>query len=339
MPYYMYVTASEDDKIVTFEMDPESGKLNHLRDVTISGRPAPLAINPDRTVLHVGRRGIPAISTYAIDQSTADLSFLSTAPLETDPCYLSTDRKGKFLLSSYYEGARAAIFPIGGDGGVHNSPAQVVHTATGAHCIQSDPSNRFVFVPHISGRGPNLIRQFKFDENTGELTPNSPPQVSPHSRVGPRHYCFHPNRDILYFSNEQGCSVTAYNFDTTQGTLTPLQTISTLPVGYAGPNSCAQIQIDPTGRFLYAPNRGHNTMASYRVNQTDGKLESIGHAETEPVPRAFTIDPHGKFLYSAGLESGKLAAFHINQGSGQLERMDTYDVGKAPMWVLITELV
>ena len=338
MPYYMYVTASEDDKIVTFEMNPESGELNHLRDVAISGRPAPLAINPDRSVLHVGRRGIPEISSYAIDQSTADLSFLSTAPLETDPCYLSTDRKGKFLLSSYYEGARAAIFPIGGDGGVHNSPAQVVHTATGAHCIQSDPSNRFVFVPLISGRGPNLIRQFKFDENTGQLTPNSPPQVSPQSRVGPRHYCFHPNRDILYFSNEQGCSVTAYNFDTTHGTLTPFQTISTLPVGYAGPNSCAQIQIDPTGRFLYAPNRGHNTMASYRVNQTDGKLESIGHAETESVPRAFTIDPHGKFLYSAGLESGKLAAFHINQGSGQLERMDTYEVGKAPMWVLITEL-
>ena len=339
MPYYMYVTASEDDKIVTFEMDPESGKLNHLRDVAISGRPAPLAINPDRSVLHVGRRGTPEISSYAIDQSTADLSFLSTAPLETDPCYLSTDRKGKFLLSSYYEGARAAIFPIGADGSVANSPAQVVQTATGAHCIQSDPSNRFVFVPHISGRGPNLIRQFKFDENTGRLTPNSPPQVSPQSRVGPRHYCFHPNRDILYFSNEQGCSVTAYNFDTTQGTLTSFQTISTLPIGYAGPNSCAQIQIDPTGRFLYAPNRGHNTMASYRVNQTDGKLEPIGHAETEPVPRAFTIDPHGKFLYSAGLESGKLAAFHINQGSGQLERMDTYDVGKAPMWVLITELV
>jgi len=338
MPYYMFVTVSEEDKIVVFQMDQDSGKLAHLRDVAVSGRPAPLAINPDRGVLHVGRRGIPEISSYAIDQRNGDLSFRSTAKLETDPCYLATDRKGRFLLSSYYEGARVAIFPIGADGGVQKSPAQVVHTATGAHCIQSDPTNRFVFVPHISGRGPNLIRQFRFNENTGQLTPNSPPQVAPESRVGPRHYCFHPNRDILYFSNEQGCSVTAYNLDPAQGTLTPFQTISTLPVGYAGPNSCAQIQIDPTGRFLYAPNRGHNTMACYRVSQRDGRLESIGHAETEAIPRAFSIDPQGKFLYSAGLESGKLAAFHISQGSGQLERMDTYNVGKAPMWVLITQL-
>jgi 6-phosphogluconolactonase len=338
MPYYMYVTVSEEDKIAVFQMDPDSGRLDHLRDVAVSGRPAPLAINPDRQVLHVGRRGLPEISSYAIDQSNGDLTFRSTAKLETDPCYLSTDRKGRFLLSSYYEGARVAIFPLGDDGSVPSSPAQVVPTATGAHCIQSDPTNRFVFVPHISGRGPNLIRQFRFDENTGQLTPNSPHQVAPESRVGPRHYCFHPNRDILYFSNEQGCSVTAYNLDPAQGTLTPFQTISTLPVGYAGPNSCAQIQIDPTGRFLYAPNRGHNTMACYRVSQRDGQLESIGHAETEAIPRAFTIDPQGKFLYSAGLESGKLAAFHISQGSGQLERMETYNVGKAPMWVLITEL-
>ena len=339
MPTYVYIALVEDAKISIMTMDAGSGKLTPQSEVPISGGPSALAISPDRNVLYVGHRDVPEISSWRIDHNTGGLTKNGSVSPDGGAGYLSTDRKGKFLLSSYYEGARAAIFPIGGDGGVHNSPAQVVHTATGAHCIQSDPSNRFVFVPHISGRGPNLIRQFKFDENTGQLTPNSPPQVSPQSRVGPRHYCFHPNRDILYFSNEQGCSVTAYNFDTTQGTLTPFQTISTLPVGYAGPNSCAQIQIDPTGRFLYAPNRGHNTMASYRVNQTDGKLESIGHAETESVPRAFTIDPHGKFLYSAGLESGKLAAFHINQGSGQLERMDTYEVGKAPMWVLITELV
>ena len=338
MAFYVYVTGFESDEISVFSMDPDSGELAHLRDVVVSGKPAPLALSPDRRTLHVGRRGIPEISSYGVDSANGDLSFISTAPLESDPCYLSTDRRGSFLFSSYYEGARAMVHPIGAAGGVQDTPVENLGTAIGAHCIQSDPTNQFVFVPHISGRGPNLIMQFRFDQDTGHLTPNSPPHVSLQSRVGPRHFCFHPGRDAIYCSNEQGCSVTGYNLDPAAGTLTAFQTISTLPEGYAGPNSCAQIQIDPSGRFLYAPNRGHNSMACYRVGQDDGRLEFNGHAVTEPVPRVFSIDPNGKFLYSAGLESSKLAAFRIDQDNGTLERFATYDVGQAPMWVLITEL-
>jgi 6-phosphogluconolactonase len=193
-------------------------------------------------------------------------------------------------------------------------------------------------VPHIAGRGPNEIWQFRFDEQTGHLTPNSPPKVIPEQPVGPRHFCFHPGKDLLYFSNEQGCSVTAYRLDTSAGTLAPLQTVSTLPAGYTGQNTCSQIQIAPSGKFLYAPNRGHNSIACFAVDAATGLLTSLGQAPSETVPRAFSLDPDGKFLYAAGLESGRLAAYRIDADSGILQPLKTYPVGARPMWVMIARL-
>ena len=162
--------------------------------------------------------------------------------------------------------------------------------------------------------------------------------MTPPGEVGPRHFCFHPHRDILYFSNEQGSSVTAYRFNTSAGTLTAMQTVSTLPDGYTGPNSCAQIRIAPSGRFLYAPNRGHNTIAGFAVDASTGLLTPTGHTPAEPIPRAFNLDPDGKFLYAAGLESGRLTAYRIDAGTGGLEPLMTAPVGTRPMWVLTLRL-
>jgi 6-phosphogluconolactonase len=211
-------------------------------------------------------------------------------------------------------------------------------TASGAHSIQTDPSNRFAFVPHIANRGPNQIYQFKFDENTGRLTPNSPARVEPTEHLGPRHFCFHPSLDILYFTDEQGCSVTAYRLDTGAGTLQAFQTISTLPEGYSDSNSCSQIQITPNGNFLYAPNRGHNSIAGFSVDPSSGTLSAAGHVATQAVPRAFNLDPQGKFVYAAGLETGNLTSYVIDQATGELTPSEIYPVGKRPMWVLTTEL-
>ena len=203
--------------------------------------------------------------------------------------------------------------------------------------MQTDLSNRFAFVPHIADKGPNLIFQFKFDQGTGRLTPNSPPRLTP-ADAGPRHYCFHPSKDILYFTNEQGSSVTAYNLDSSAGTLSAFQTVSTLPNDYEGENSCAQIQISPSGRFLYAPNRGHDTIAGFSVDASTGELTPVGHTPAEAVPRAFTLDPGGNFLYAAGLESGRLASYRIDRETGGLEPLETHTVGQGPMWVLIARL-
>ncbi len=159
----------------------------------------------------------------------------------------------------------------------------------------------------------------------------------PEGPDGPRHFCFHPSLDVLYFSNEQGCSVTAYRLDRSRGTLTPFQTISTLPEGYKGENTCSQIRMAPSGRFLYAPNRGHNSIACFSVDAS-GRLTSLGQTPTERVPRVFNIDPQGRFLYAAGLESGRMASYRIDGTTGKLQPLEVYEVGKAPMWVLILSL-
>ena len=335
MTFHMYVTISDEDRVSIFTADPDTGRIEHQEDVVVRGRPAPLAVDPNLRFLYVGRRDDIGVTSFQIDWRTGGLSPIGEIPLESDPCYLATDRKGRFLLSAYYSAGKVAVHPIGYDGAVSAQPVEWLDTATGAHSMQTDPSNRFVFVPHIADRGPNLIFQYKFDESSGRLTPNSPPRLSPEANAGPRHYCFHPNKDILYFSNEQGCSVTAYGLNSSMGTLSAIQTVSTLPDDYNGTNTCAQIQISPSGRFLYAPNRGHNTIAGFSVDSSTGALRPIGHTPTEAVPRAFSLDSDGKFLYVAGLESGRLASYRIDGETGDLEPLETHTVGRGPMWVLL----
>ncbi len=331
--FRVYVSFQDDDKISVFAGDSESGELRLEQDVEVRGGPAPLALSPDKEVLHVGRRGSQQLSSYRIDQHSGGLSLIGTVPLQGEPVYVATDRTGRFVLSAYYYQSSVGVHAVGHDGAVTFPPIEWRHTAHGAHAVLTDRSNRFAYVPHIANRGPNAIFQFSFDEITGRLSPNAPTQYTPHAYLGPRALAFHPQLDVVYFSDEQGGSVSAYTIGDT-GTLTRLQTISTLPVGYDGPNTCSQIRMHPSGRFLYAPNRGHNSVASFAVGSTTGRLNATGRVSTEPVPRAFNLDPGGRFLYSAGLDSGRIASYQINAQSGGLTPLETYEGGNRPMWVL-----
>ena len=338
VPTYVYVSLQEDNKILVYTMDAESGKLTRKSEVAVDGGPAAMTINPNRSTIFVGRRGLQDIASFRVDQTNGGLSLIGTASLQGEPVYLATDRQGKFVLSAYYYQKTAAVHRINADGAAEVPPVEWLQTAHGAHSIQTDPSNQFAFVPHIANRGPNAIYQFKFDPGSGRLTPNSPPMVEPAEYLGPRHFCFHPSQDYVYFSDEQSCSVTGYRLNKSTGTLAAFQTISTLPEGYTERNSCSQIQISPSGEFLYAPNRGHNSIASFTVDQATGRLTAAGRVPTEAVPRAFSLDPDGKFVFAAGLETGRLASYIINQDTGDLTPSDIYDVGNHPMWVLTTKL-
>ena len=335
MSVFVYITASADDRILIFRQDPDSGALEKLDEVDAPGRPAPLATDPDRRFLYVARRDANELSSYRIDSENGALSLLGDADLESDPNFLATDKTGRWMLSAYYIAGRCAVHPIDEDGVVQSPPIEWRKTASGAHSMQTDRSNRFAFVPHISGgNGPNTIFQFRFDDTSGRLTPNDPATVPQDGELGPRHYCFHPSLDVLYFSNEQGCSVTAYDFDSRAGTLSAFQTASTLPSLWSGTNSCAQIQISPDGKMLFAPNRGHNSIACFAIDPDSGRLTRTAIVPAEPVPRALSLDPAGRFMYAAGLESGNLAAYAVNHGWGGLDRIGTYHVGREPMWVL-----
>ena len=337
MAHYMYVSVQDDDKIAVLTMDPNTGKLTPKMEVPVTGGPNPMGISPDRKVIYVGHVGSKELSSFRINQDTGGLTRNGTVSVEATPEFVGTDRKGKFLLSAYYYEGYAGVHPLGDDGSVGGPPIEWLETALGSHAMQTDPSNRYAFVPHIAGYGPNAIFQFRFDENTGHITPNSPPKLEPEEVLGPRHFCFHPTLDILYTSDEQGGSVTGYHLDTARGTLAAFQTITTLPAGYTERNTCSQIQMTPSGKFLYAPNRGHNSIAGFSVDST-GRLTAAGRVSTEPVPHAFSLDPEGKFVFSAGGDSNRIASYRINADTGELTPLETYSVGQRPMWVLMTTL-
>lgn len=302
MSYNVYITVSGEGRIARYSMDADTAALTPLEDVPLPGRPAPVAIDPSRRFMYVARRESLELTRFRIDPASGDLSEIGTVSLESDPCSLATDRTGKFLFSAYYLAEKAAVHRIGDDGGAAYPPIEWRDTGRGAHCFQTDRSNRFAFVPHIDGNGaPNAIFQFRFDAATGRITPNDPARFAAPDMLGPRHFCFHPDKDIIYVSNEQGCGVSVCALDTANGTLTHLQTISTLPEGWSGDSKCAQIQITPCGSFLYAPNRGHDSMAEFAIDPDSGRLTALGHIAAEPVPRACGLDPEGRFLLSAGL--------------------------------------
>ncbi len=350
MTTYVYVAAQDDNKVSVFTMDAGTGKLTPKAEVPISDGPHLLAIGPDRKVIYVGQRGLPGISSWRIDQNTGDITQNGSVSTNGWSASLSTDRKGKYLLSAQYQSGHVSIHPLGDDGSLGAPATEQLATDIGAHAIYTDPSNRFAYVPHIARLfdnvlepakdelGPNVIYQFRFDENTGHLTPNSPLKVEQDGNLGPRYYCFHPTRDIVYFSDEQGCSVTAYHMDSSTGTLSAFQTITTLPEGVTQRNTCSQIQISPSGKFLYVPNRGHNSIAGFSVDASTGRLSAIGQVPTEAVPSAFSLDPEGKFVFAAGSASGRLAAYRINSDMGGLTPLETYSVGERPMGVLVTSL-
>jgi 6-phosphogluconolactonase len=350
MPHALYVCLQDDDKIATFALDAGTGQLTPRAEIAVAGGPSGLAISNDRRVVYVGHRTKPAISSYRIDQGAGDLALVGTVAQEHAPTFMAPDRTGRYLLCAYYQGGGAAVYSLGADGAVGAPSQEWLATATGAHAIATDPSNRFAFVPHIArlndnvleppknNPGPNMIMQFKFDAQTGRLSPNSPLRVERPELTGPRHYCFHPSRDLVYFSDEQGCSVTVYRLDPASGTLAAAQTISTLPEGYTQRNTCSQIHLTASGRFLYTANRGHNSIAGFAVDAASGHLTAIGRVPTEAVPSAFGLDPTGNFLFAAGSASGRLASYRINPETGALTPLATYAVGQRPMAVLATRL-
>lgn len=340
MPSMLYVGLQDADKVAVFSID-QAGKLAKQSEVPAPGGPSVMAVSNDRTVLYVGQRSGPAITSFRIDPRTGGLSASGTGAQPHAPTFLAPDRSGRFMLVAYYQGGGAAVFRLADDGTVGAASQDWLETATGAHAIATDRSNRFVYVPHIARvqdnvleppkniPGPNVIMQFRFDAEAGRLSANSPPQVAQPDLVGPRHYCFHRSLDLAYFSNEQGCSVTSYRIGP-DGALAPLQTISTLPDGFAGRNTCSQIHLTPSARFLYVGNRGHNSIAGFRVAPDTGLLTPAGHVPTEPVPSAFCVDPEGKFLFAAGTASARLASYRIDDERGTLIPLEVRDVGPRP---------
>ncbi|MEE2659433.1 MAG: lactonase family protein [Candidatus Latescibacterota bacterium] len=337
MPYFVYVSVGGEDRVNVFSMDPETGKLDTHAVIAVGNGPGPLCVDPNQRFLYAGLRGGRQLAAFRLDRGSGRLAPLGTSPLEADPTFISTDRTGRYLLSAYYRAGMASVHSLRRDGSVGTPALFSVKTTDRAHSIQTDISNNFAYVPHTAG--PNLIYQYRFDEKTGRLSSNpAGARLEPPEGEGPRHFCFHPAMDIAYFVNEQSSSITAYNVNTQDGTLTRFQNVSSLPHGFEGENTCAEIRITPTGEYVYASNRGHDSIAAFTVDGSTGALEPLSHTPTEPTPRAFALDPDGAYLIAAGQGSGRLAAYRVDDETGHLEPLETYDVGTNPVCVLVLDL-
>lgn len=351
MQSHLYLSIAGENRIAIYTFDVSDGAIEFQEDVNVSGSPGPLTLSPCGNYLYAGLRSSREISTFRIDEKSKQLTLLKTISLDADTCYIATDKTGKYLLSAYYGAGKVTVHAIGKDKTVQDELIQTVETAPHAHYIETDVSNRFVFVPHTVPA--NAIYQFHFDPDTGMLTENPFGNSNPDEPVGPRHHCEHPNKPIFYFSNEQGSSVSAYNLQKgdpeasisksgdpdytvhdAPGLLWEFQTLSTLPADFDEHNSCAQIHIDPQGKFLYVTNRGHDSIAMFSIDEESGELTALGQQLTEPTPRVFNIDETGNFLFAGGQGSGKLATYRIDRESGVLAPLETYEVGENPMWVL-----
>jgi 6-phosphogluconolactonase len=187
--------------------------------------------------------------------------------------------------------------------------------------------------------GPNGVTQFRFDERTGRLTPNTPPFLQLKDNEGPRHLLVHPKLNVAYSSDEQGSSATAYQIDAAKGTLSKIHSVSTVPADYTVKAfaSCSEILLHPNGRLLFVVTRGHDSIASFTVDQTNGRLTQADRIPTEPEVRPLCLDPTGRFMTAAGSSStaGRMATYEVNATTGKMTPLEAYDVGNGPMWILM----
>ena len=331
MAYHLYVSNCGADFLSHFVMDEATGLLELQPDIELGGSPGAVTTDAAGNTMYIccGDR----IDCCRIDRTSGALEKIGETKIPGLAPFLGTDNTDRYLLAAYHGGGGITIHRIESDGTLSLEPLQRLDTDAHAHSIQTDPSNRFAFVPHTNPT--NAIYQFRFDEATGLLSANEPPIVRLGTEEGPRHFVFHPHADVLYSANENGNTVSVFRFDSDRGTLEPSQLICTLPEGIDPKGeglTTAEIKMTTDGRHLYASNRGHNSLALFAVD-AEGTLAVRDHFPTEPVPRFFDIDPTGRYLYSAGEVTGRLVSYRLDEASGGLKQLEQHDVGAGPLWI------
>jgi 6-phosphogluconolactonase len=349
--YFGTYTGKSSKGIYRSELDLATGKLSLPTLAAEVASPSFLAIAPNQKFLYAvgelndvnGKKG-GAVNAFAIDAATGDLKLLNQqSSVGPGPCHIVVDRTGKNALVANYGGGSAAVLPIQADGKLGEASSFVQHKGSSinpgnqagphAHSINVDAANRFVCVADL---GIDKVMVYRLDPDKGTITANDPPAGHVEPGSGPRHFAFHPNGKNAYVINEIKLTVTAFQYDADKGVLTPQQTITTLPEGVTDRKgmSTAEVQVHPSGKFLYGSNRGHNSIAIFSIDSATGKLTAAGHqGQGIKTPRNFGIDPTGNYLLVANQSGDSVIVFRINQSTGQLEPTgSTVEVG-APVCV------
>jgi 6-phosphogluconolactonase len=345
-----YTVSSPSNGINLFRRDPGSGRLEHLDEFELVN-PSWLAFSPDRrflfavaeTMEYQGKVG-GGVASFAVDQDSGALTKLSEQPTEGGaPCHLTTDPSGAFLFVANHEHGNVSMLPINNDGSLEPGSHLVQHEGSGpgptqtsphAHCTVFDPAGERLMVVD---KGIDKVMIYHVDASGKRMVPADPPHAPVHSGAAPRHIAFHPSGSFAYVNGEADMTITAYSYDGS-GTLEEIHHLSTLPDGAdRGGVSTAGIFVHPSGRFVFVSNRGHDSIAKFAIDPSDGSLTSLGHVPSGgKIPRAFTIDPEGSFMYVGNQESDQIVTFRIDPESGDLEATGETTPCGAPVAFLFT---
>lgn len=335
--YIVYVgtyTRQKSKGIYAYRLDAGTGKMTTIGLVAEVANPSFAAVHPSRRFLYAvsemagagGQKG-GAVSAFAIDRATGKLTLLNQASSRgSGPCYVTVDKTGKNVLVANYGSGSVAALPIKEDGSLGEASAFAQHTGSSvnpkrqqgphAHSINLSPDNRFAIAADL---GTDQLLVYRFDATKGSLEANEPAFTKVNPGAGPRHFAFHPNGRFAYVINEIQSTVTAFAWDAARGALRELQTVSTLPKDFTGDNTTAEVQIHPTGKFLYGSNRGHDSIAVFAIDGEKGTLTPIEHVPTQgKTPRNFAIDPTGSYLIAANQNSDNIVLFRIDRKTGRL---------------------
>jgi 6-phosphogluconolactonase (cycloisomerase 2 family)/glucose/arabinose dehydrogenase len=334
--YTVYVgtyTGPKSKGIYRLNLDLKTGALKPEGVTEGIVNPSFLALHPTKPYAYAvsevsaGKEKAGSVSAFAIDPKTGALTLLNSQTSRGGlPCHLVVDQAGKNVLVANYAGGNVAVLPLGADGKLGEPTGFAQHSGKGsnpkrqqgphAHSINLDAAGRFAFAADL---GLDKVLVYRFDPAKGTIEPNDPSFADVEGGSGPRHFAFHPGGKHAYVINEMLSTVTAFSYDADKGALKSIQTISTLPAGFKGGNSTAEVVVHPSGRFLYGSNRGHDSMAVFTIDEATGKLTAAGHTPTQgKTPRNFAIEPTGQYLLAANQNSGTVVVLRIDPRTGAL---------------------
>lgn len=325
--------SGEKGSINAYQLQTATGSLKPLHRTTGVENPFFIAVSRDRRFLYsihaktFGGKEPEQVAAYALEGRTGRMTLLNRQSTRgTASCYLDVDATGKTVLVANYSTGSVASFPAKADGSLGEAASFFQHTGSSvdlprqkgpnAHAFVVSPDNRFALAADL---GIDQILSYRLDAATAKLTPNQPPFTKAPPGAGPRHLVFHPNGKHVFVINELKNSVTRFDYATATGALTERETISTLPKEFTGHSYCADLKITPDGKFLYGTNRGHDSIAAYRIGE-DGRLTPLG---IEPSlgkgPQNLLITGDGKLLLCANMPGNNLAVFRIDAATGGLK--------------------
>lgn len=333
---FLYVgTYSNDPKVGIrhLRMDLATGQLSETGATQPIDNPFFLAVDARRCRLfattgpdETSKDPAGGIIAFAVDPATGDLTRINQQSSKgAMPCYLALDRSGSHVLVANYSSGGVAVLPIDSEGKLGEATCAIQHSGSSVdkdrqegphvHSIVLDPAERFAFAADL---GTDQVVAYALDPDAGTLTPADPPFAAVQAGAGPRHLAFHPSRRFAYLVNELDNTAIVFAYDAARGALTAVQTLSMLPTGCDGTSYAADLQILPTGDFLYASNREHNSIVVYGIDRETGHLSLVDHQECPAWPWNLAVDPTGAFLLAACQRGDCVTAFRIDRTTGKL---------------------